>query len=162
MNALSRLVLVFALACAGCFAQEVQLVRSNSGPSGHVSGAKFVFDEIRTRFVFPRDNALTIFFEWTAPPGLHTLSAIWKDPTSKPVSISPDVKIETKTNELNAYWTYEIASHMASGIWTVDLKVDGQPAGSHVFELVVPPPAKAVMVPCMSTLRTRLLLVSTI
>jgi hypothetical protein len=57
------------------------------------------------------------------------------------------VKIETTSRQLNSYWTYLLTDGMASGIWTVDVRIDGQPAGSYPFEIVAPvaaPSAPAV------------------
>src|ERR1700681_1498010 len=64
-------------------AQEVRLVRSISGPSGKVQGANFVFDEARTRFVYPRDNSFVVYFEWEAPVGSHVLTGLWRQPDGR-------------------------------------------------------------------------------
>jgi hypothetical protein len=109
-----------------------------SGPSGKVVGSKFVFDEMRNRFVYPHDKSLIVYFEWQASPGNHTLTGLWKDPQGRTAFISSDLKMETATSELNAYWTYEISPGVSGGIWTLEVRIDGEPAGSHSFELVVP------------------------
>ena len=70
---------------------SVKLIRSLSGPSGKGVGSKFVFDETRSRFAFPQDKALSIFFEVEAPPGDHALTGFWKGPDGKVVSISQDI-----------------------------------------------------------------------
>jgi hypothetical protein len=121
---------------------SILFVKSQSGPSGKIVENHFIFDESRNRFVYPQDKTLTVYFEWEAPPGNHTLSAFWKDPIGRTSSISPDIKIETKTADLNAYWIFEVNPSDRSGIWTVDIRVDGEPAGSHSFELVIPEPPK--------------------
>jgi len=79
-----------------------------------------------------------VYFEWQAAVGDHTLVATWKGPDGRVVSISPDVKIQTKNENLNAYWQFLIAPGIASGVWTCEIKIDGEPAGSQAFELVVP------------------------
>ncbi len=76
-------------------------------------------------------------------PGVHTLSALWKRPDGQIDSISPDVKIEENTDKLTCYWTYELSSDMRSGVWTVEVRIDGQPAGSHSFEIAGTVLAKA-------------------
>lgn len=125
-----------------------RFVKSQSGPSGRIVAGRFIFDEFRNRFVYPQDKSLTVYFEWEAPPGNHTLSAFWKDPTGRTASISPDVKMETKTTELNVYWIYEITPDTAAGVWSVDIRIDGEPAGSQAFELVVPAaPEKEIVSP---------------
>jgi hypothetical protein len=90
------------------------------------------------RFVFPQDKDLIVYFEWEALPGSHTLTGVWKGPDGRTASISSDIKIDTTTSELNAYWIYNLAATMATGIWTLEVRLDGQPAGSHSFELVIP------------------------
>jgi hypothetical protein len=121
----------------------LRFLKSQAGPSGKIIDNRFVFDELRNRFVYPQDKSLTVYFEWKAPAGNHILSAMWKDPDGRVASISPDVKMETKTPELHAYWIFELAAGMRSGIWTAEVRVDGAPAGSHSFELVLPEQPRA-------------------
>ena len=128
-------------------AQTLKMTKSLSGPSGRVINNKFVFDEMRSRFVFPQDKSLVVYFEWQAPVGDHTLVATWKGPDGRAVSISPDVKIQTKNENLNAYWQFLLAPGIASGIWTCEVKIDGEPAGSQAFELVIPAAERAADTP---------------
>lgn len=128
-------------------AETFHLIKSLSGPSGKSIGAKFVLDETRSRFIYPQDKSLIVHFEWQAPLGNHTLVASWKGPDGRVLSISPDVKVETKTVDLSAYWEFIITPNSPSGIWTCEVRIDGEPAGSQSFEMVVPkvdrPPAPA-------------------
>jgi hypothetical protein len=142
-RALALLCLFFASLAP---AQEIQLRRSLSGPSGHASGAAFVFDEIRARFVYPQDKSFVVYFEWLAPPGLHTISAVWKPPEGQS-SMSPDVKVDLASGPLSAYWTFTIHEGDSSGVWTLDTRVDGAPGGTHSFELFVPAVPKTEMFP---------------
>jgi len=116
-------------------AQSPKLVKSSAGPSGQVTGSSFAFDEVRNRFVYPQDRSLTVYFEWEIPAGNHVLTASWKQPDGRVVSVSPDVKMQTTTDALNCYWIFNIASSNQPGTWTVEVRIDGQPAGSHAFEL---------------------------
>jgi len=110
-------------------------------------GSKFVLDEVRSRFVYPKDKSFMVYFEWEAPPGAHALSGLWRDPGGRVVQISPDVKVESKSAELTCYWTYILDPQMRPGVWTLEVRIDGQPAGSHTFEIagttvpVAPEPA---------------------
>lgn len=122
----------------------LRLVRSLSGPSGKLIGTLYVLDENRNRFVSPQDRALVIYFEWQAPAGDHTITGIWKDPSGKVAHISPDIRMQTPTDELKAYWAFEIYPGFASGIWTLETRVDGQPGGTHNFELVMPAQASTI------------------
>jgi hypothetical protein len=126
------------LVCASLVqAQDLKLLRSLSGPSGHASGAAFVFDETRSRFVYPQDKSFIVYFEWLAPPGLHTINAVWKSPAGSE-SLSPDVKVDLVGGPLSAYWTFTVHPDDAPGVWTLETRVDGVPGGTHSFELFVP------------------------
>ena len=137
-------VMTFALSAAAMSAAEdFRLIRSLSGPSGKVDGSKFVFDEVRTRFVHPQDKSLIAYFEWEGSPGTHALTGLWRRPDGRVDSISPEVKIESKSNQLTCYWTYTLDPEMMPGVWTVEVRIDGQPAGSHSFEIAGTSPPKA-------------------
>ncbi|MCU1263094.1 MAG: hypothetical protein JWO80_5979, partial [Bryobacterales bacterium] len=120
--------------------------RSLSGPSGYASGTTFVFDEIRTRFVHPQDKSFIVYFEWLAPPGLHTISAVWKPPEGQS-SMPPEIKVDLASGLLSAYWTFTIQPDDASGVWTLETQVDGAPGGTHSFELFVPATPKTETLP---------------
>lgn len=55
----------------------------------------------------------------------------------------------TEVPEIRAYWNYDIYPNSPAGIWTVEIRLDGQPAGSHSFELIVPPPPVAPTAPTL-------------
>jgi hypothetical protein len=114
---------------------SLRLLRVTAGPSGKTVGPLFVFDETRDRFVFPQDQSVTVFFQWEAPLGDHVLSATWRQPDGRVAAVSQDVRMATSTPELNCYWTFSLATYYPPGIWSLDVRVDGQPAGTHVFEL---------------------------
>lgn len=118
-----------------------RLVRSVAGPSGVLRGAQFVVEDVRNRFVYPQDRSLTIYFEWEFTPGEHVLTATWRQPDGRIVSVSPDVKVQTTTSAVNCYWIFGIAPTLAAGTWSVEIRIDGQPAGSHAFELAGVDPA---------------------
>ena len=116
-------------------ADPPRLIRSLSGPSGKAVGSNFVLDESRNRFVYPRDSSLVIYFQWEATVGNHVLTGSWKQPDGRVASISPDVKVETTNSELNCYWIFSLSPGLPNGVWTLEVRVDGQPAGSHPFEI---------------------------
>lgn len=115
--------------------QALRLIRSQSGPSGTTTASEFVLDEVRNRFVYPQDRTVTIYFEWEHIPGDHVLTASWRQPDGRVAFISPDVKMSTTSKELKCYWVLTVAPGSVSGTWTVEIRINGQPAGSHSFEL---------------------------
>jgi hypothetical protein len=121
---------IAVLAVAAGAAQDFRLVRSVSGPSGKVSGSTLAFDEVRSRFVHPQDKSLMVYCEWEAAPGAYALSALWKGPDGGVSTISPDVKIETATRTLTCYWTFTLDPEMPPGVWTVEVRLNGQPAAA--------------------------------
>lgn len=118
-----------------CAADPPKLLRSVSGPSGKTVGNEFILDGTRNRFVYPTDSSFVIYFQWEAPPGEHVLTGIWKRPDGSIASISPDVKVQTTSNALNCYWIFELTPGLPNGVWTLEVRVDGQPSGSHPFEI---------------------------
>jgi len=135
MRHIVRNLAFLTAACLLHGADSPRLIRSLSGPSGRVSGSKFIFDETRSRFVYPQDKTLTVYFEWEAPPGLHILTGSWRQPDGRIATISPDDKIETQSTSLNCYWIFDVTPGLPNGVWTLEVRIDGQPAGSHPFEI---------------------------
>jgi hypothetical protein len=78
-------------------AENFRFARSLSGPSGKVEGSKFVFDEIRSRFIYPQDKSFIVYFEWEGPPGTHALAGLRRRPDGQIDAMSPEVKIESNT-----------------------------------------------------------------
>jgi S1-C subfamily serine protease len=133
---LAGVIMLFAVAgAASAQVPAPRLIRSLSGPSGKIVGSQFVFDETRSRFVYPQDRTLTVYFEWEFAPGDHVLTATWKQPDGRVASVSPDVKIQTTSATLNCFWIFNLAPENPNGTWTVEVRIDGQPAGAHAFEL---------------------------
>lgn len=161
----SASLVVISLSLAQAAAQApgaCRFLRSSSGPSGKVSGAKFLLDETRHKFVYPADKAAIVFFEWQGKPGTQVLSGIWKHPGGKGKVLSPDIRLDTAVPEFGAYWTLNLSENLPGGVWELEVRVNGQPCGSHFFELVIPakpepapppaaePPATAAVRPAKS------------
>ncbi len=116
-----------------------RMLKVQSGPSGKVEGSKFLFDQVRSNFEFPKDQELIVYFEWSGPAGKHSLSGVWKDPSGKPVQIS-DIAMETTGEPFSAYWTFRVVADMTPGVWELEARINGVPAGSHAFHLSIPAP----------------------
>lgn len=106
-----------------------------------------MFDDVRSRFVYPQDKSFIVYFEWEGPLGTHVLTGLWRRPDGRVDSISPEVKIESKTKDLSCYWTYELAPEMMAGVWALEVRIDGQPSGAHSFEIAGTVPSKSGAAP---------------
>lgn len=131
-------VVLLLLASASSTAQTFKLVRAQSGPSGTVDGSKFVLSETRSRFVYPQDKTLVVYFEWVGPIGEHVLAGHWKAPDGRVFEISADVRMRTQAPDFGAYWQYMLQEGLPNGVWTLEVRIDGEPAGSHSFEVISP------------------------
>ncbi len=139
---LLSILVVSSLTAISGLAQP-RLVSAVSGASGQSDGDNFVLEDVRNRFTFPRDKSLLVYFTWDAEPGEYTLTAVWKDPEGKIAFISSDVKMRIAQRTLRAYWEYYLDESMPAGNWQVEVRANGQPAGAHAFELVIPKEVRA-------------------
>ncbi len=98
-----------------------------------------MIDEVRSKFTVPPDRTIVILFEWDGPAGRHELSGIWKRPDGRTAAISP-IQMDTRERRFSAYWTNTLDSRMDAGIWELEVRIDGEPAGSHPFEVKVKEP----------------------
>ena len=111
-----------------------RLVRSTSGTRGVQQGSRYVIEEPRTVFSPDKDRQVVVYFEWEARPGTHHCEARWKDPTGRAVLVSP-IDYQAPTRRFGIYWTMALPEGAARCLWAVESLVDGQPAGTHTFEI---------------------------
>jgi hypothetical protein len=69
VTSLTAVVICGLTIAAASAAENFPLTRSLSGPSGKVQGSKFVFDDVRSRFVYPQAKSFVVYFEWERPTG---------------------------------------------------------------------------------------------
>lgn len=115
-----------------------------SGPMGTVVEDQFVVEKPRNQFQFPDDQSLVVACSWEGPPGKLLISGLWTQPDGAIGSIS-DIRIETKTARVVAYWSFQLTQQMAPGRWRLAIRINGEPAGEHAFDVAVrvppaPPP----------------------
>jgi len=115
-------------------ATAIHLVRSTSGTHGMQRGSRYVIEDPRSVFSPEQDRQVVVYFEWEGRPGTHHCEARWKDPTGKVVLTSP-IDYEAASSRFGIYWTIALPETAARGLWALEAIVDGQPAGSHVFEI---------------------------
>jgi hypothetical protein len=110
------------------------LVRSTSGTRGVQQGSRYVIEDPRTAFSPDKDRQIVVYFEWEARPGSHHCEARWKDPTGRVVLVSP-IDYQATVRRFGIYWTMALPETATRGLWAVEAVVDGQPAGTHTFEI---------------------------
>jgi hypothetical protein len=112
-----------------------RVVRSTSGSKGRIAGQSFVVEDPRTVFRVPDDRQVIVHFEWEGPAGAHRMEGLWRNPEGRVSTIS-EFAHTSRGGRFGAYWELALPSTAATGTWTLEARIDGQPAGTHTFELV--------------------------
>ena len=112
-----------------------KVLRSTSGSKGHVAGPTYVVDDPRTVFRVPEDRQIIVHFEWEGPAGKHRMEGLWRNPGGRVSTIS-DFTHESRGGRFGAYWELALPESVPTGTWTLEARIDGQPAGTHTFEIV--------------------------
>lgn len=128
-----------------------RVMRSIAGAAGHEDNSKFVMDDARSLFSAGKDPKVIVYFEWEGPLGPHHFEGLWKSPERKIVLIS-DFRYEAKSPRYSGYWTMLLSEGTPSGEWTLEARIDGEPAGSLSFVIIGSPVAHAAPPPQPLTL----------
>jgi hypothetical protein len=138
-------------AAAPAPAPAVRVLSTASGTQGAAHNGQYVILDPRTTFRIPADTKVVVSFQWLGVPGKHQLAGAWKGPGG--LSVNSAFEYVAQNREFSAYWTLPLTADVPLGPWTFEAQVDGQPAGTHAFEIVggtgsAPPgTAAAVAVP---------------
>jgi hypothetical protein len=114
---------------------RLRLLGSTSGSRGTVDGTRYLIDDPRTVFYAGEDRQVVVFFEWQGPVGLHHCEGTWKDPTGK-VVLTATSEYQARGPRFGIYWTLSLPDTVATGTWAIETRVDGDPAGAHVFQIL--------------------------
>lgn len=112
-----------------------RVIRSTSGSKGQIAGQSFVVEDPRTVFRVPDDRQVIVHFEWEGPAGAHRMEGLWRNPEGRVSTIS-DFAHTSRGGRFGAYWELALPASAATGTWTLEARIDGQPAGTHTFEIV--------------------------
>jgi len=114
---------------------KFRLIRSISGSKGHEQGGRYLIDDPRTVFKVPDDRQVLVYVEWEGIAGLHEFEGHWKNPAGKLVAVS-DFKLEVRGRICSGFFTLLLSETSEPGIWTLDVRVDGETTGQHRFQIV--------------------------
>jgi len=114
---------------------KFRAVRSVSGSRGAVHGNRYVIEDPRTVFHIPADKQVIVYFDWDGPVGNHRFEALWKNPEGR-ISVINDYTFEAKDKRFGGYFTLLLSDTMATGIWTVEVRIDAELAGSHAIQIL--------------------------
>ena len=116
-------------------------VESNYRLIGSVSGTKLLeqsgrlaIEDPRTVFYSPADKEIIVYFTWEGPSGQHHFEGLWKNPAGK-VMMTSEFDYKPEQRRFGGYFKMLTGDTPATGVWTVEARIDGESAGSHAFQI---------------------------
>ncbi len=113
---------------------RVKLLRTASGTKTSTEAGRLVIEDPRTVFYVPDDKQIVFYFEWDGSPGTHRLEGTWLDPSGKVATVSA-FDYDAKERRFAGQWSLPIGPGHAPGTWTFEVRLDGEAAGRHSFEI---------------------------
>jgi S1-C subfamily serine protease len=129
--------LVFFLGTSAVAQQvlPVHVLSISAGPSGSNVDGVFTLTEERSVFSRTTDREVVVLFRWRDRPGVHRLVAQWRSPDGA-ASATSAIDYEAREERFGAYWSLPLARTQPLGTWTIEVTMDGRPAGRFTFEVV--------------------------
>ncbi len=93
-------------------------------------------------FYLGKDTKVIVYFEWEGPPGLHKFEGNWKNPEHRVVLVS-NFQYSASGKQFSGYWSMLLSGSEATGMWTLEARIDGESAGEYSFQLISDPNAPA-------------------
>lgn len=112
----------------------VQVLKISAGPAGFEKNGVFELSEERSVFSRSTDREVIVLFRWEHVPGPHKLVAQWRSPDGG-ASVSSAIDYDATDKRFGAYWRLPLAPAMSLGVWSIDVTIDGRPAGRFTFEV---------------------------
>lgn len=114
---------------------QFRVVKSVCGAKGVSHGTEFEMQDTRTVFHVPEDHEIIVHFEWEGPPGTHRAQGTWRSPDGK-VALNSDFDLVSEGTRYSGTWRLAIPETIATGLWALEARIDGQPAGTQTFEII--------------------------
>lgn len=112
-----------------------RLVRSVSGTKSLQQGSSYVIEDPRSLFYLPEDKQILVHFTWEGPIGSHNFEGWWKNPEGK-VVVTSNFSFPSDQPRFGSYFSMTTNDNFATGIWSLEVRIDGEPAGAHSFQIV--------------------------
>lgn len=113
-------------------------VRSVSGSKVVDQGGRYAVEDPRTVFYAPADKQVIVYFTWEGPAGAHHFEGLWKNPDGK-VAMTSDFDYKPDQPRFGGYFKMLLGDTPATGVWTLEARIDGESAGSHTFQITMAP-----------------------
>ena len=113
-------------------------VRSVSGSKVVEQGGRYAVEDPRTVFYAPADHQIVVYFTWEGPAGAHHFEGLWKNPDGK-VAMTSDFDYKPEQPRFGGYFKMLLGDTPATGVWTLEARIDGESAGSHTFQITMTP-----------------------
>jgi len=115
-------------------AVQFKVLKISAGPAGGEANGTFALTEERSVFSRSTDKQVVVFFQGEAKAGPHKLVAQWRSPDGS-VSSSSALDYLAPGPRFGANWPLYLSPTMPLGTWSVEVTLDGQPAGRYTFEI---------------------------
>jgi len=113
-----------------------RVVRSVSGTKILEQGGRLAVEDPRTVFYAPDDKQIIVYFTWEGPRGPHHFEGLWKNPAGK-VAMTSDFDYQPDQTRFGGYFKMLLGDTPATGVWTLEARIDGESAGSHNFQITI-------------------------
>jgi hypothetical protein len=115
-----------------------RIVRAVSGTKLYEKGGPAGVQDPRSIFYSPADKEIIVYFTWEGPPGQHHFEGLWKNPSGK-IAMTSEFEFKPEQPRFGGYFKMLLGDAPATGIWTLEARIDGETAGSHSFQLTNDP-----------------------
>lgn len=129
---------------------QFHVVKVLCGSKGELHGTEYVMEDPKTVFHVPQDHQIVVSFEWQGPPGTHHAVGAWRGPDGK-VALTTDFDLNSGGSKYIGTWTLAIPASIPPGLWALEVRVDGQPAGSQIIQIISTQAEEAPKPPPMPT-----------
>lgn len=112
-----------------------RLIGSVSGTKLLEQAGRLAIEDPRTVFYSPADKEIIVYFTWEGPSGQHHFEGLWKNPAGK-VMMTSEFDYKPEQRRFGGYFKMLTGDAPATGVWTLEARIDGESAGSHAFQII--------------------------